>query len=73
MVATLVLGTGAGGLHTCTFAHSKDSPAGAANRASVRRMAASLTIPWARKHKCTVKEAMMFANQSKEARLEMLS
>ena len=45
----------------------------AANRASVRRMAASLTIPWARKHKCTVKEAMMFANQSKEARLEMLS
>ena len=45
----------------------------AANRASVRRMAASLTIPWARKHKCTVKEAMMFANQSTEARLEMLS
>ena len=45
----------------------------AANRASVRRMAASLTIPWARKHKCTVKEAMLFANQSKEARLEMLS
>ena len=26
----------------------------AANRASVRRMAASLTIPWARKHKCTL-------------------
>ena len=45
----------------------------AANRASVRRMAASLTIPWARKHKCTVKEAMLSANQSKEARLEMLS
>jgi predicted transposase YbfD/YdcC len=44
----------------------------AANRASVRRMAASLTIPWARRRKFTVKEAMMFANQSKEARLEML-
>ncbi len=60
-------------MHTFRLAHSKDSPAGAANRTSVRRMAASLTIPWARKHKCTVKEAMMFANQSKEARLEMLS
>ena len=63
--------------------HTEKSPKGdycrartkhaAANRAAVRRMAASLTIPWARKHKCTVKEAMMFANQSKEARLEMLS
>ena len=30
LVATLVLGTGAGGWHTCTLAHSKDSPAGAA-------------------------------------------
>ncbi len=45
----------------------------AANRASVRRMAVSMTVPWARRHKCTVKEAMMFANQSREARLEMLS
>ena len=45
----------------------------AANRASVRRMAASLTIPWARKHKCTVKEAMMFACLSEKARLEMLT
>ena len=45
----------------------------AANRASVRRMAASLAIPWARRHKCTVKESMMSANQSREARLEMLS
>ena len=45
----------------------------AANRATVRRMAASLAIPWARRRGCSVKEAMMFANQSKEARLEMLS
>ena len=44
----------------------------AANRATVRRMSASLTIPWARRRKFTIKEAMMFANQSKEARLEML-
>ena len=33
----------------------------------------AMTVPWARRHKCTVKEAMMFANQSREARLEMLS
>ena len=63
--------------------HTRKSPKGdhcrartghaAANRASVRRMAVSMTVPWARRHKCTVKEAMMFANQSREARLEMLS
>ena len=51
-------------------ARTKHAPA---NRASVRRMAASLTIPWARRRGFTVKEAMMFANQSKEARLEMLT
>lgn len=45
----------------------------AANRAAVRRIAASLTIPWARRRKFTIKEAMMFANQSREARLEMLT
>lgn len=51
-------------------ARTKHAPA---NRATVRRMAASLTIPWARRHGCSVKEAMMCANQSTEARLEMLS
>lgn len=45
----------------------------ATNRATIRRMAASLTIPWARRRGFSVKEAMMFANQSKEARLEMLT
>lgn len=45
----------------------------AANRASVRRMALSLASPWARRRKCGIKDAMMFASQSKEARLEMLS
>ena len=45
----------------------------AANRATVRRMAYSLASTWARRHKCGIKDAMMFASQSREARLEMLS
>ena len=67
-------------LHICTLAHSKESPAGAArtghaaaNRASVRRMALSLAVPWARRRKYGIKDAMMYANQSREARLEMLT
>lgn len=45
----------------------------AANRASVRRMALSLAVPWARRRKYGIKDAMMYANQSREARLEMLT
>lgn len=45
----------------------------AANRASVRRMALSLASPWARRHKCGIKDAMMFACFSEKARLEMLT
>ena len=45
----------------------------AANRATVRRMALSLESTWARRHKCGIKEAKMFAALSKEARLEMLT
>ena len=67
-------------LHICTLAHSKESPSGAArtghaaaNRASVRRMALSLAVPWARRRKYGIKDAMMYADQSREARLEMLT
>ena len=45
----------------------------AANRASVRRMALSLTVPWARRRKCGIRDARMYAALSKEARLEMLT
>ena len=45
----------------------------AANRATIRRMAVSLATPWARRHKCGIKDAVMAANQDKKARLEMLS
>ena len=45
----------------------------AANRASVRRMALSLTVPWARRRKCGIRDARMYAALSKESRLEMLT
>lgn len=45
----------------------------AANRATLRRMALSLTSRWAKKHKCGIKDSMIIASQSKEARLEMLT
>lgn len=45
----------------------------AANRATVRRMALSLSVPWARRRKCGIKDARMFAALSKEARLQMLT
>ena len=45
----------------------------AANRASIRRMALSLTVPWARRRKCGIRDARMYAALSKEARLEMLT
>ena len=45
----------------------------AANRASVRRMALSLAVRWARRRKCGIRDARMFASLSKEARLEMLT
>ena len=45
----------------------------AANRATVRRMALSLTLPWAMRNKCGIKDAMMSACFSKKARLEMLT
>ncbi len=45
----------------------------AANRAAVRRMALSLAVPWARRHKCGIRDARMFAALSREARLEMLT
>ena len=45
----------------------------AANRAAIRRMAYSLASKWARRHKCGIREAKMFAALSKEARLEMLT
>ena len=41
LVATLVLETGAGGLHTFRLAHSKDSPAGAACLRNVAGIAAA--------------------------------
>ena len=45
----------------------------AANRATVRRMALSLTLPWAVRNKCGIKDAMMSACFSEKARLEMLT
>ena len=45
----------------------------AANRATVRRMALSLTLPWAMRNKCGIKDAMMSACFSEKARLEMLT
>ena len=45
----------------------------AANRASLRRMALSLAVPWARRRKCGIRDARMYAALSKEARLEMLT
>ena len=45
----------------------------AANRASIRRRALSLTVPWARRRKCGIRDARMYAALSKEARLEMLT
>lgn len=45
----------------------------AANRATVRRTALSLTLPWAVRNKCGIKNAMMSACFSEKARLEMLT
>lgn len=45
----------------------------AANRATVRRTALSLTLPWAVRNKCGIKDAMMSACFSEKARLEMLT
>ena len=45
----------------------------AANRATLRRMALSLTSRWAKHHGLGIKDSMIFASQSKEARLEMLT
>jgi hypothetical protein len=36
-------------------------------------MALSLTVPWARRRKCGIRDARMYAALSKEARLEMLT
>lgn len=66
-------------LHICTFARKRSdycrarTKHAAANRASVRRMALSLTLPWATRNKCGIRGAMMSACFSEKARLEMLT